>query len=107
MQGDMDELAALRRRRGQSASRTHPRHIMEAVYAAGSISISPDETLTRIVVAQLHRMGLLFAQELTSSGELRPLSSATMAVAELRPWRVSRPPALAGEPSADMAAQGA
>jgi hypothetical protein len=103
----MDDLAALRRRRGRSASRTHPRHIMDAVYTAGSLSISPDETLARIVVAQLHRMGLVFAQELTASGELRPLSRATMSSASLRPWRVSRPLALGVDTTADLTTQGA
>ncbi|PSC05818.1 hypothetical protein SLNSH_07530 [Alsobacter soli] len=103
----MDELAALRRRRGLPASRTHPRQIMEAVYEAGSVSLSPDETLSRIVAAQLHRMGLLLVEEITPEGGLRPLAPDTMANARLRPWRVSRPAiagGLAGEPDAVGAA---
>src|SRR4051794_27057655 len=87
----MDDLTALRRRRGRGASGTHPRHIMEAVYTAGSISVSPDETLARIVVSQLHRMGLLSADEILPDGTLRRISSQTMPSAKSRPWRVSRP----------------
>ncbi|WP_188518330.1 hypothetical protein [Alsobacter metallidurans] len=90
----MDELAALRRRRGLSASGTHPRHIMDAVYTAGTIAISPDETLARIVVRQLHRMGLLLAEEIQPDGTLRPLPGGH--VNSGRPWRVSRP-AIDGE----------
>jgi hypothetical protein len=69
---------------------------MDAIYASGALPVSPDEALARIVVLQLHRMGLVLAEEILPDGSLRAITSETLPGARTRPWRVSRP-ALGGD----------
>ncbi|HKH97452.1 MAG TPA: hypothetical protein VKA39_13120 [Beijerinckiaceae bacterium] len=64
---------------------------MEAVYAAGSLPVAPDDRLTKVTAAGLQLFGFVVVEEVQADGSLRRLkASETIQAATTRPWRVSK-----------------
>jgi hypothetical protein len=64
---------------------------MEAVYAAGSLPVAPNDRLTKVTAAGLQLFGFVVVEEVQADGSLRRLkASETIQAATARPWRVSK-----------------
>jgi hypothetical protein len=64
---------------------------MEAVYAAGSLPVAPNDRLTKVTAAGLQLFGFVVVEEVQADGSLRRLkASETIQAATTRPWRVSK-----------------
>jgi hypothetical protein len=77
-------------RRGASVFRDQ-KSLMEAVYAAGSLPVAPNDRLTKVTAAGLQLFGFVVVEEVQADGSLRRLkASETIQAATTRPWRVSK-----------------
>jgi hypothetical protein len=81
------------RRSPNAAAQRHPKHLMEAVYASGSLAVAPDDLATKMSAALLATLGFFVIEEIQPDGVARRLQrgEARRALAAQRPWRVSRP----------------
>jgi hypothetical protein len=93
------------RRRGAPGPSRHPKSILEAVYAAGSLTLRGDDLATKTAAIVLQGFGFLIIDEVLADGTLRPLKRGEARRAMDRPWRLSKPPysGEAGVPDADGA----
>jgi hypothetical protein len=91
-QNQASNVVAFCRARPQSYSRRDQRHLMEAVYSAGSLPVAADDRDTKAMAARLQLFGLVVIHELAPDGTGRRLRSSEAVEASLaRPWRVSKP----------------
>src|SRR5215212_8432390 len=85
-------VVAFRQTRPQSFSRRDQKHLMEAVYSAGSLPIVADDRETKAMAARLQLFGFVVIDEIRGDGTARRLRSSEAIEANLsRPWRVSKP----------------
>jgi hypothetical protein len=64
---------------------------MEAVYAAGSLPVAPQDRMTKVTAAGLQLFGFVVVEEVQEDGSLRRMkASETIQAATARPWRVSK-----------------
>ena len=85
-------VAFRRTTRPQSHSRRDQKHLMEAVYSAGSLPIVADDRETKAMAARLQLFGFIVIEEVEADGTTRRLRSSEAVEASLaRPWRVSKP----------------
>lgn len=93
--------------RGRTAAgpSRHSKSILEAVYAAGSLTLRGDDLAVKAAAVMLERLGFLVIEEVLADGSLRPLGRGEARRAVGRPWRLSKPPfsGAAGLPDADGA----
>ena len=83
----------------------HPKGLVEAVYAAGSLTLRADDRATKTAAVMLQALGFLVIHQLLADGTPRPLKRGEARHTMDRPWRLSKPP-FAGEtgvPDADGA----
>jgi hypothetical protein len=88
-------VVAFRRLGGAQAAR-HPRGLIEAVYAAGSLAVPVEDLSTRMAALMLQAFGFLVIEEVLPDGTSRRLSRGDARAALRRPWRLSKP-AFSGE----------
>jgi hypothetical protein len=89
---DQATVVAFRHARPQSYSRRHQKHLMEAVYSAGSLPVLADDRETKAMAARLQLFGFVVIEEVAADGTTRRLrSSEAIDVSAERPWRVSKP----------------
>src|SRR3712207_5571593 len=85
-------VVAFRQARPQSYSRRDQRHLMEAVYSAGSLPVLAEDRETKAMAARLQLFGFVVIEEIAADGTPRRLRSSEAVAASLaRPWRVSKP----------------
>jgi len=85
-------VVAFRQARPQSYSRRDQKHLMEAVYSAGSLPVSADDRESKAMAARLLLFGFVVIDEIAPNGAARRLRSSEAAQGSLaRPWRVSKP----------------
>jgi hypothetical protein len=97
-------VVAFKRRNAHSPSR-RPKTLIEAVYAAGSITVPADDLAVKTAAVMLQALGFLIVDAISADGTARRLSRSEAKGALDRPWRLSKP-AFAGEsglPDADGA----
>jgi hypothetical protein len=91
-QDQASNVVAFRRTRSQSHSRHDQKHLMEAVYSAGSLPVVADDRETKAMAARLQLFGFVVIDEIHADGRARRLRSSEAVEASLaRPWRVSKP----------------
>jgi hypothetical protein len=91
-QDQANNVVAFRNARPQSYSRRDQKHLMEAVYAAGSLPVVADDRETKAMAARLQLYGFVVIDEIEANGRARRLrSSEAVAASTARPWRVSKP----------------
>jgi hypothetical protein len=85
-------VVAFRHARPQSYSRRDQKHLMEAVYSAGSIPVLAEDREGKAMAARLQLFGFVVIDEVEVDGSMRRLRSSEAVAASLaRPWRVSKP----------------
>lgn len=85
-------VVAFRQARPQSYSRRDQKHLMEAVYTAGSLPVVADDRETKAMAARLQLFGFVVIDEIQANGTARRLRSSEAIEASLsHPWRVSKP----------------
>ena len=85
-------VVAFRQARPQSYSRRNQKHLMEAVYSAGSLPVPADDRESKAMAARLLLFGFVVIDEINVDGAARRLRSSEAVQASLaRPWRVSKP----------------
>jgi hypothetical protein len=85
-------VVAFRQARPQSYSRRNQKHLMEAVYSAGSLPVAADDRESKAMAARLLLFGFVVIDEIDVDGAARRLRSSEAVQASLaRPWRVSKP----------------
>jgi hypothetical protein len=87
----------------------HPKSLMEAVYAAGSLTLPADDVASKMAAAMLHALGFFVIDEILADGTPRRLDRQGVRESlRTRPWRVLRPgfSGEAGLPDADGAFAG-
>ena len=90
--GKASNVVAFRQARPKSYSRRDQKHLMEAVYSAGSLPVVADDRETKAMAARLQLFGFVVIDEIATDGTARRLRSSEAAKAALeRPWRVSKP----------------
>ena len=85
------------RSRSPAGPSRHPKTILEAVYAAGSLTLRADDLAVKTAAVMLQGLGFLLIDEVLADGTLRPLKRGEARRAIGRPWRLSKPP-FAGTP---------
>ena len=91
-QDQATNVVAFRHARPQPHSRRDQKHLMEAVYTAGSLPVVADDRETKAMAARLQLFGFVVIDEVEADGTTRRLRSSEAALASLaRPWRVSKP----------------
>jgi len=89
---ESNNVVAFRQARPQSYSRRNQKHLMEAVYSAGSLPIPADDRESKAMAARLLLFGFVVIDEIDVDGAARRLRSSEAVQASLaRPWRVSKP----------------
>ena len=93
------------RSRAATGPSRHPKGILEAVYAAGSLTLRGDDLATKTAAVMLQGFGFLVIDEVLADGSLRALKRGEARKAMDRPWRLSKPPysGAVGVPDADGA----
>ncbi len=89
-------VVSLRGRKPAGPTR-HPKTILEAVYASGSLTLRADDLAIKTAAVMLQGLGFLVIDEVLADGSLRPLKRGEARRAMDRPWRLSKPP-FSGEP---------
>ncbi len=85
-------VVAFRQSSPKSHSRRNQKHLMEAVYSAGSLPVLAEDRATKAMAARLQLFGFVVIDELAPDGTARRLrSSEAMETSLARPWRVSKP----------------
>ena len=85
-------VVSFEHRKANRAPRRHPKHLMEQVYAAGSLEIRADDQATKLVAALLQTLGLLAIEEIRADGTIRPFERGdARSAASAHPWRVLKP----------------
>ena len=84
------------RKRAAPVPARHPKGLIEAVYAAGSLAIPVDDVATKTAAVMLQALGFLVVDEILADGTPRRLSRGEARRALDRPWRLSKP-AFAGQ----------
>ena len=69
----------------------HPRGLIEAVYAAGSLAVEPDDVGTKTAALMLQALGFLIIEEVQPDGSARRIARSEARQALRRPWRLSKP----------------
>ena len=91
-QDQATNVVAFRQTRPQSHSRRDQKHLMEAVYSAGSLPVVAEDRATKAMAARLQLFGFVVIDEIQANGSARRLRSSQAIEASLaRPWRVSKP----------------
>ena len=91
-QDQATNVVAFRQSRPQSHSRRDQKHLMEAVYSAGSLPVVADDREAKAMAARLQLFGFVVIDEIAPDGTARRLRSSEAVDASLaRPWRVSKP----------------
>ena len=91
-QDQATNVVAFRQSRPQSHSRRDQKHLMEAVYSAGSLPVVADDREAKAMAARLQLFGFVVIDEIGPDGTARRLRSSEAVDASLaRPWRVSKP----------------
>ena len=91
-QDQATNVVAFRQTRPQCHSRRNQKHLMEAVYSAGSLPVVADDRETKGMAARLQLFGFVVIDEIGVDGTARRLRSSEAVAASLtRPWRVSKP----------------
>jgi hypothetical protein len=89
---DTTNVVRFRQARPQSHSRRDQKHLMEAVYSAGSLPVDANDRETKVMAARLQLFGFAVIEEIEPDGTARRLrSSESLAASLARPWRVSKP----------------
>ncbi len=85
-------VVAFRHARPQSYSRRDQKHLMEAVYSAGSLPVVADDRETKAMAARLQLYGFVVIEEIQADGTARRLRpSEAYHASTSHPWRVSKP----------------
>jgi hypothetical protein len=93
-QGQANNVVAFRQARPQSYSRRDQKHLMEAVYSAGSLPVLAEDRDTKAMAARLQLFGFVIIEEIGANGAPRRLrASEAVEASPARPWRVSKPSA--------------
>ncbi|WP_147707670.1 hypothetical protein [Microvirga massiliensis] len=79
------------RKRGTRGPTRHPKVLIEAVYAAGSLPVAADDVGTKTAAVMLQALGFLVLEEVQADGTLRQLRGGEARRAFDRPWRLLRP----------------
>jgi hypothetical protein len=91
-QDQATNVVAFQRTRPQSHSRHDQKHLMEAVYSAGSLPVVAEDRETKAMAARLQLYGFVVIEEIQANGTARRLrSSQAVEASPERPWRVSKP----------------
>ena len=91
-QDQSSNVVAFRRASPQSYSRRDQKHLMEAVYSAGSLPVAADDRDAKAMAARLLLFGFVVIDEIAQDGTARRLRSSEAVQGSLaRPWRVSKP----------------
>jgi hypothetical protein len=91
-QNQAGSVIAFRHARPRSYCRRDQKHLMEAVYSAGSLAVAADDRDTKAMAARLQLFGFVVVEEVAVDGTTRRLPSSEAVAASLeRPWRVSKP----------------
>lgn len=91
-QDQATNVVAFRQARPQSHSRRDQKHLMEAVYSAGSLPVLATDRETKAMAARLQLFGFVVIEEVTADGTARRLRSSEAVMGSVaRPWRVSKP----------------
>lgn len=69
----------------------HPRYLLDAVYAAGSLAVAADDRATKLVAGLLSAMGFLVVERIGADGRAYPIGRGEMRAAMAAPWRLRRP----------------
>jgi hypothetical protein len=99
-------VVAFRKRGAKPVPARHPKGLIEAVYAAGSLAVPADDVPTKTAAVMLQALGFLVVDEILADGTPRRLSRGEARKALDRPWRLSKPAygsEEAGRPDADGA----
>lgn len=93
------------RKRTVSGPTRHPKSILEAVYAAGSLTVPADDLAIKTAAVMLQALGFLLVDEILADGTPKRLKRGELRGAADRPWRLSKPAFTgeAGRPDADGA----
>jgi hypothetical protein len=85
-------VVRFRQARPQAHSRRDQKHLMEAIYSAGSLPVEADDRATKVMAARLQLFGFAVIDEILPDGKARRLrSSESILASSGRPWRVSKP----------------
>jgi hypothetical protein len=79
------------RKPGTRGPTRHPRTLIDAVYAAGSLAVAADDIGTKTAAVMLQALGFLVLEEVQADGTPRRLSRGDARRALDRPWRLLRP----------------
>jgi hypothetical protein len=91
-QDQATNVVAFQRTRPQSYSRRDQKHLMEAVYSAGSLPVAAEDRETKAMAARLQLYGFVVIEQIEANGTTRQLrSSEAVGASPDRPWRVSKP----------------
>jgi hypothetical protein len=90
MNEETSNVVAFRKRAIAAPSR-HPKGLIEAVYAAGSLAVPADDTATKTAAVMLQALGFLVLDEILADGTPRRLARGEARKALDRPWRLSKP----------------
>jgi hypothetical protein len=93
------------RRPAERRPTRHPKSLIEAVYAAGSIAVPADDIAVKTAAVMLQALGFLVIDEILADGTPRKLARGEARHAMSRPWRLSKPAfsGAAGIPDSDGA----
>jgi hypothetical protein len=90
MQEQTTNVVAFRKRAAPVPVR-HPKALIEAVYAAGSLAVPAGDMTTKTAAVMLQALGFLLIEEIRIDGTARALSRGEARQALGRPWRLSKP----------------
>src|SRR5215212_2707656 len=79
------------RKRVAPAPVRHPKALIEAVYAAGSLAVPAEDVTTKTAAVMLQALGFLLIEEVLADGTTRSLSRGQARQAFSRPWRLAKP----------------
>jgi hypothetical protein len=90
------------RKPGLRGPARHPKALIEAVYAAGSLPVPADDVATKTAAVMLQALGFLVIDEVQADGTPRRLGRGDSRRALGQPWRLLRPgfDGMAGQPEA-------
>ena len=78
--------------RSSANPRRDQKSLMDAVYAAGSLTIGAGDRITKAMATRLTIFGFVVIDELQADGTVRRLRpSEAVHASTARPWRVSKP----------------
>ncbi|HVL73222.1 MAG TPA: hypothetical protein VM434_15245 [Beijerinckiaceae bacterium] len=97
--GATASIISFENRKAAASPRRDPKGLMEAVYAAGSLTVRGDDRPTKAVAAMLGALGFFVVEEIRADGSTRRLGPGDARGAAANPWRVSKADFAGGGPA--------